>query len=150
MNKCISRASDSEGDFAHGQWEVPALKCSWNQLQLLKPLIKFYQKRLREMLLQTRFIFPIKANYHIKNRTFPYEISAFTISEYLTEVLKVNVSFSFLERMKKIQAKLHWTEKATSNALLLNINAEATPGYGRDWFCCSVIQVNITLTPCAL
>lgn len=53
------------------------------------------------MLLQTRFIFPIKANHHIKNRTFPYEISAFTISEYLTEVLKVNVSFSFLERMKK-------------------------------------------------
>lgn len=41
-------------------------------------------------------------------------------------------------------------EKATSNALLLNINAEATPAYGRDWFCCSVIQVNITPTPCAL
>jgi len=59
------------------------------------------------MLLQTRFIFPINANYCIKNRTFPYEICTFTALEYLTEVLKVNISFSFLEQMKKLQAKLH-------------------------------------------
>lgn len=47
--------------------------------------------------------------------------------------------------MKKIQAKLHWMEKATPNAFLFNINAEATPAYGTDRFCCPVIQVNINL-----
>lgn len=122
MNKCISRAPVSEGDFANGQWEVPALKCSWNQLQLLKPPIKFYQKRLREMLLQTRFIFPINANYRIKNTTFPRKICTFTASEYLTAVLKVNISFSFLEQLKKIKAKLHWMEKVTPNAFPFKIN----------------------------
>lgn len=59
------------------------------------------------MLLQTRFIFPINANYRIKNTTFPHEVCTFTASEYLTEVLKVNISFSFLERLKKLEAKLH-------------------------------------------
>lgn len=122
MNKCISRAPVSEGDFANGQWKVPALKCSWNQLQLLKPPIKFYQKRLREMLLQTRFIFPINANYRIKNTTFPRKICTFTASEYLTVVLKVNISFSFLEQLKKIKAKLHWMEKVTPNAFPFKIN----------------------------
>lgn len=59
------------------------------------------------MLLQTRFIFPINANYRIKNTTFPRKICTFTASEYLTAVLKVNISFSFLEQLKKIKAKLH-------------------------------------------
>lgn len=59
------------------------------------------------MLLLTRFIFPINANYRIKTRTFPYETGTFTASEYLTEVLKVNISFSFLEQLKTCKAKLH-------------------------------------------
>lgn len=57
------------------------------------------------MLLQTRFIFPINANYCIKNRTFFYEIRTFTGLECLTEVAKVNTSFSFLEQLKKLKAK---------------------------------------------
>lgn len=51
------------------------------------------------MLLQTGFIFPINANYCIKNRTF-------TAWEYLTEVPKDNISFSFLEQLKKLKTKV--------------------------------------------
>lgn len=89
------------------------------------------------MLLQTRFIFPINANYCIKNRTFPYEICTFTASEYLTEVLKVNISFSFLEQLKKLKAKLHQMEKVTSKVFPLKINYELTPAYVKDQFCYS-------------
>lgn len=84
------------------------------------------------MLLQTRFIFPINANYCIKNRTFPYEICTFTAWEYLTEVLKVNISSPFLEQLKKLKAKLHCMEKVTSKVFLLKLSDEVTPAYAKD------------------